>query len=135
MRRPIGMPLVLLGGLLLVVATGCGYSGYERYVPPEQAARQALETALTAWQNGQPPDEVAAGPPVIRAVDSKWKSGQKLSNFQILSEEPGPSGPTFFSVRLTLKSPAKEQTVRYVVVGRDPLWVYREADFQSGAGM
>jgi hypothetical protein len=93
-----------------------------------------LETALTAWQNGQAPDEVAAGPPVVRAVDSKWKAGQKLKRFQILSEEGG-SGPTFFSVRLTLNSPAKEQTVRYVVVGRDPLWVYREDDYKSSAGM
>jgi hypothetical protein len=134
MRIPVGVLLILLGGLL-VTAAGCGSYGYERYVPAEQTARQALETALTAWQNGQPPDQVAAGPPVVRAVDSKWKSGQKLSKFQILSEEPGSSGPTFFSVRLTLKSPAKEQTVRYVVVGRDPLWVYREDDFQSGAGM
>jgi hypothetical protein len=126
--------LALFGGLLLMAGAGCGPVSTSRYIPPEQKARQALEMALAAWQEGKPPEEVAVGPPVIRAVDSKWKSGQKLSKYQILSEE-SESGPTFFSVRLTLKSPAKEQTVRYVVVGRDPLWVYREDDYKSTAGM
>jgi hypothetical protein len=133
MRSHFVVRSVVLGGLLLF-AGGCLSRGYERYVPAQQTARHALEAALTAWQDGKPPGQVADGPPSIQAVDSKWKGGQKLSKFEILGEESG-AGPTFFSVRLTLKKPAKEQVVRFVVVGRDPLWVYREDDFQTGAGM
>ena len=44
-------------------------------------------------------------------------------------------GQTFYSVKLTLKSPPREQVVRYVVVGRDPLWVYSEDDLKSNKGM
>ena len=129
-KRPGFGPLLLCG---LLVLAGCGRS-VKSYFPPEQASRQALEAALTAWQNGQPPGEVAGGPPAVRVVDSKWVAGQKISRFQILDEESA-QGPTFFSVRLTVKGSAKDQVVRYVVVGRDPLWVYREDDFQTAAGM
>ena len=72
---------------------------------------------------------------MVEAVDSKWKAGQKLSKFEILGEDAGGQGPTFFSVRLTVKGRAKAEVVRYVVVGRDPLWVYREDDYQTSAGM
>ena len=73
--------------------------------------------------------------PSIQAVDSKWRAGQKLSKWEIVGEESN-QGPTFFSVRLTLKGVATPQTVRYVVVGRDPLWVYREDDYRTNnAGM
>ena len=132
MRRRVGFRAVLLCGLLALA--GCRSWGTERYVPSEAASRQALEAALTAWQNGQPPGEVASGPPAVRVVDSKWVAGQKISKFQILDEEPG-QGPTFFSVRLTAKGTGKAQVVRYVVVGRDPLWVYREDDYKTSAGM
>jgi hypothetical protein len=121
----------------LVLLSGCGGGSTARYVPAEQTSRQALEAALTAWQNGQKPDEVTAGPPAVRVVDSWWSAGAKLSQFQILGEETG-DGPTFFSVHLVVKGKSKttERTVRYVVVGRDPLWVYREEDFKTQtAGM
>jgi hypothetical protein len=132
MRFPILIRVCLLVGLL--ATAGCGSGGNERYIPPEQTSRQALETALTAWQNGKPPGPVADGKPAIQAVDSKWQAGQKLGKWEIVGEEAG-SGPTFFSVRLTLKGSPKQQVVRYVVVGRDPLWVYREDDYKTGAGM
>jgi len=122
----------LLACVLLALA-GCG-RGTERYIPPEQASRRALEAALTAWQNGQPPGEVTSGPPAVRVVDSKWTAGQKISKFQILEEDAG-QVPVAFSVRLTPKGAGKEQVVRYVVVGRDPLWVYREDDYKSSTGM
>lgn len=135
MRSHLPIRSLVLGGVLLLAAAGCGSDrSYSRYIPPEQTSRQALEAALTAWQNGKPPGQVAGGPPAVEAVDSCWKAGQKLSKFQIVGEEPG-DGPTFFKVRLTLKGQAKEQVVRYVVVGRDPLWVYREDDFKTSSGM
>jgi hypothetical protein len=135
MRVHLVVRSLVFGGLLLLAGAGCGSDhGYGRYIPPEQTSRQALEAALTAWQNGKQPGQVADGPPAVEVVDSRWKAGQKLRKFQIVGEEPG-DGPKFFKVRLTLKGQAKEQEVRYVVVGRDPLWVYREDDFQTSSGM
>ena len=74
-------------------------------------------------------NSVRCGPPAVRVVDSKWTAGQKISKFQILDEDSG-QGPIFFSVRLTTKETGKEQVVRYVVVGLDPLWVIRQEDFE-----
>ncbi len=127
---------VVAYGLVLLLGAGCSNRGYDRFVPAETTARQALETALTAWKNGQRPGRIETGPPAIDMVDTKWKAGQKLGKYEILKEEPG-VGPRWFSVRLTLQSPAGEQVVRYVVLGKDPLWVYREEDFKrlEGSGM
>jgi hypothetical protein len=122
-------------GLLLTCSCGCDRS-YNRYVPPGESSRQALEAALNAWQKGQSPGQVDSGPPAVQAVDSKWQAGQKLARYEIVNEEPGENGTTFYSVRLTLQGGAKGEMARYVVVGRDPLWVYREEDFtQQTKGM
>ena len=122
--------------LLLACSAGCADRSYSRYVPPEGSSRKALEAALTAWQKGEAPGQVDSGPPVVQAVDSKWQAGQKLAGYEIVKDEPGENGTTFYSVRLTLKSPAKQVMARYVVVGRDPLYVYREEDFsQQPKGM
>jgi hypothetical protein len=121
-------------GLALAVCAGCGWdASYGRYKPSEATSRQALEAALEAWQSGKPPDEVG-GSPIVQVVDSAWRNGQRISGYQILREEPE-DGLTFFSVRLTPKGKGTEKVVRYVVVGRDPLWVYREDDYKTSAGM
>jgi len=123
-------------GFLLLLAAGCGDKGYDRFIPSDSSARKALETALGAWQNGQRPGRIGSGPPAIEVIDAKWKAGQRLGAYQILKEEAG-KGPKWFSVRLTLQQPSGEQVVRYVVLGQDPIWVYREDDFKrlSGSGM
>jgi hypothetical protein len=128
------LPQSLCWGILLVVTAGCGGKGYDRYIPADDVARKALEAALTAWQNGRPPGQLDGASPTVTAVDSKWKSGKKLKTFEILKEETT-DGPKCFSVRLTLKDSSTEQVVRYYVVGREPVWVYREDDFKGASGM
>jgi hypothetical protein len=125
--------LALGGGLLLGLLAGCG-GGSGKYVPASATARSTLETALQAWQGGGKPGRVAAGPPAIQVIDSKWEAGHKLAGYEILQEEPG-QGPRWFSVRLKLQTPPGEQVVKYVVLGIDPLWVYREEDYQKLSGM
>jgi hypothetical protein len=123
--------LALLAGLGLLVlgGAGCTSSNTGRYIPSGATARQSLEAALKAWQQGQPPGRIDAVSPPVQAVDCKWQAGQKLDGFEILQEEPG-DGPRWFSVRLKLRQPSGEQVVRYVVVGRDPVWIYREDDYK-----
>jgi hypothetical protein len=119
---------------------GCG-SGYAKYTPTHSEARTALETALKTWAAGRPSASIEATPP-IRVVDSAWRDGKRLDAFEVLGEEDGGDGTKQFTVRLTLASAPngkkaatpdrskKDQEVRYVVHGRDPIWVYSADDFR-----
>jgi hypothetical protein len=126
---------VLGWGLFLAVCAGCSGKGYDKYIPSEDKARQALEAALNAWRDGKKPGPVEGAPMPVQVVDSEWRAGKKLQSYEIIGEEPN-EGPRVFSVRLTLQRPTgQEATIRYYVVGKDPLWVYREADYKAPAGM
>jgi hypothetical protein len=130
-RHRVGASL----GVLALAVAGCGYSN-SRYIPAEDSARQALEAALTAWQNGQAkPGDIPDSKPPVRAVDGRWQAGERLQSFEVVSEESNTGGPRAFTVNLTMQAPAASKTVRYYVVGLDPLWVYREDDYQFPAGM
>jgi hypothetical protein len=113
---------------------GCTGPGTGQYVPSEGVSRKAVETALEAWKNGQAPGVVVGSSPSVSVVDSRRKAKQQLEKYEIVKEEKQDER-TFYSVKLTLKNPRADETVRFVVVGKDPLWVYREEDFKSGAGM
>jgi hypothetical protein len=126
----------LAGAVLVLACAGCGgtKTGFERYIPAKDTARRSLETALDVWVKDGRPGTVAGTSPTIEVVDSRWKAGQKLASYEILQQEPG-DGPPRFSVRLKLKKSPGDEVVRYVVLGRDPLWVYREDDYNRLSGM
>jgi hypothetical protein len=133
-RNLLGGIVVL--GVVVAVGTGCADRGYDRYIPSEDKARQALEATLNAWRDGRQPGTIEGLPMAVQAVDSRWLAGHKLASYEILGEEPPSEGPRVFSVKLTMKRPAvKPLTVRYYVVGKEPLWVYREDDYKAPAGM
>lgn len=134
-RHTASLRSVLTIGLLLAACAGCGEKNFDKYIPAEDKARQALEATLNAWRDGKPVGSIEGGPTAVQAVDSHWQHGQKISDYEILSEESN-LGPRVFAVRLTLRRPAGKQiTVRYYVVGKEPLWVYREDDYKAPAGM
>ncbi len=118
--------------LVALAAAGCSGHGPGKFIPAEARARQALETALTAWKNGQDkPGNLRLDKVGVEVVDPAWSSGQKLSAFEIVSEDPG-EGPRYFTVKLTLAK--GQRTLKYVVLGNDPLWVYTEAEFKKLSG-
>jgi hypothetical protein len=130
-----------LGGLVLglaAFAAGCANSGagtgYERYIPPEETARGALDAVLSAWKGGQRFGRVATGAVPVEVVDAQWMAGERLQDFAILGEVPG-NGPRCFAVRLQLESRREPLRTRFVVFGLDPLWVYRHDDFDMMAHM
>lgn len=124
------------GAMLILFASwagGCG-SKAPNYVPSRDASRQALETALNAWQNGGRVGktiETASGR--VQTVDSSWGKGKKLARFEILEEVSRPDGKRCFKARLHLQNPQDVQDVHYIVVGKDPLWIFREEDYKSYA--
>ena len=101
----------------------------EDFVPPEEAALAALEAYLEAWTARQHHPDCAG-----HATRRSWWStscgskGRTLTGSQVLGPVPA-DAPRCFAVRLTLGNPAEEVRERYVVVGMDPLWVWRYDDY------
>jgi hypothetical protein len=135
---------VLVGTLICLTAGCLGQgepTGNARYVPSEETARRALDAALSAWAAGQPPGQVSAGPPAVYLIDNHRRPGQTLTAYEVLGPVPG-EGPVLLAARLTLASPdpgseaargqvrLQEERAQFVIFGIDPLWVYRQEDFE-----
>ena len=118
--------------LALLASGGCGWR--TDHPPSASSARQALETALTAWQNGQHVGTIEIASTKVQAVDSGWSKGQALLGYEILDEVTREDGRRCFKVRLQLQKPPTTQEVNYLVVGKSPLWIYREDDFKRMQG-
>jgi hypothetical protein len=120
---------------LVLSGAGCGKKDAdERNLPSQDAAQRALEAALTSWSQGGSPGRIDGAVPAVEVVDSQWRQGQQLEGFQIVGPEEN-EGLRVFWVELRLQGARGTQKVRYVVVGRDPIWVYREDDYNRPDGM
>lgn len=107
---------------------GCGKKAAD-YTPAVATAEDAVRRGLEAWKQGQPAGEVAGSKPAIHIVDVGRKPGQTLEGYRILGETSGSSGRTI-AVSLQLANPAEQVKTRYIVVGIDPLWVFRQEDYE-----
>jgi hypothetical protein len=125
----------LLGLATLPLVSGCGTST-RAYTPTAGSAREALDAALLAWQKGEKPDQLAAAAKPVHAVDFQWRAGQVLEGYEVLDEKPGDGDTTKrFAVVLKLKKPAGEKRVEYIVLGREPVWVFRDDDYAKAGDM
>ncbi len=116
------------GAALALGFAGCPGGG-STPIPSDQAARSAVEAALAAWKAGKPPGPIEGTTPPVQAVDTSWQNGQKLAAFEVVGPVAGASEKRY-AVRLTPAGPdAKIQDAEYVVLGTDPLFVYRDADY------
>lgn len=118
--------------LMLVSVAGCGGNSIESYKPKSASARQAIEKSLDAWKSGKSLATIS-GSPAIDTFDARWRSGAKLEEFTILEEVPNEEHPQF-KVRVKLANKS-EETNEYIVVGIDPLLVFRKEDYQKATGM
>ncbi len=120
--------LIVVG--IMIGLSGCSKPGsQDKFIPPPDVARKALESVLLAWQEGTEPGLLANTKPQVHITDAHRKPGQKLDKFQILGEVPG-DAPRCFAVKATFSNPAAEERIRFVVVGIDPLWIFRHEDFE-----
>ena len=116
--------------LACVVMAGCGQGDRSsKFIPSPSAAESAIRASMEAWKKGEPVGLVAGSErPSVHVIDSHRTSGQNLSRYEILGEVPG-NAPRCFAVKAYLTSPDKEERLRYIVVGIDPLWVFRQEDY------
>ncbi len=123
---------------LLALFAGCSKSEVatvENFTPPGDAALEALETALTGWQNGDmKPGSTENADTGVHIADPAWSKGVKLKSFEIVKALPGES-PRKFSVKLNLEGTVAPEEFIYIVHGNDPLWVMRESEWERDSGM
>jgi hypothetical protein len=123
--------------LLPIVAftVGCARQAQVKdYIPPQEAARQSLSTALDAWKAGKTPDQIGASNPAVQAIDAQWSAGKKLTAYEIVGPTTGEDQNQWFTVKLTLDSAAPTET-KYVVLGKDPILVFSAESYQKTSGM
>jgi hypothetical protein len=136
MKHPVRYAGTLLAvlGLVLCALSGCSRLRNELDILPDSdKARNALDKALAAWKSGQKVGTIQAGSQKIEVLERVWQSGKKLADYEIVKAEDKP-GPRWFQVKLTLQGSPPQQ-VSYAVLGIDPLWVYREEDYNQMCGM
>ena len=124
---------VLALALSFPLLVGCG-TGYERYTPSSSEARDSLEVALTSWREGKAPGLIDGKPPV-NVIDSAWQAGQQIESFTIGDEQDAGDGTKQFAVKLVTKPKKAEQEVKFVVHGRDPVYVFAEDDYMRMVNM
>ena len=131
-----GTDLIRCYLLIVVFAGGCSSASHDDYLPSEDVGRQAIDTALSAWQAGMPMERIESETKVaVQAQDSDWKAGKKLTGFSIEKELPSTEGPKQFAVRLTFDGEAEPVDTVFYVVGRDPIWIFRDRDYKKTTGM
>lgn len=118
-----------IGLLLCAAVVGCSsQSSIERFIPTDDVSRAAITQAFEAWRQGTAAGPVPDTAPVVHVTDNYRRPGETLSSFRILGEVPGDT-PRCYAVELEF-SPPRQERARYVVVGIDPLWVFRMEDYQ-----
>ncbi len=112
------------------VSCGCGeYDRSSQFVPSVTVAESAVKAGMEAWKKGDPVGLVqGVTKPSVHVVDSHRKPGQQIVSYEILGEVPG-NAPRCFAVKATLSGPETTERLRYIVVGIDPLWVFRQEDY------
>ncbi|HVJ82985.1 MAG TPA: hypothetical protein VNC50_18095 [Planctomycetia bacterium] len=115
--------------LAALASAGCGESTQQSFSPKAALAKDAVAASLERWKAGEKPGRFTptAGAAAIEAVDGEWMKGSKLDSFELGAETAG-AGPTKIAVTLTIEGKPPVQT-EYFVFGKDPLWVYRDADY------
>lgn len=132
-RGPVLMILLLCGASLGVAAPGCQPKpkpSMDRYVPTVEAARAGLTLAMEGWLKGLTPADSGSDRPKIHVVDQTRRPDQKLVRYEILGEMPSEYARGF-AVRVSYDGSEEPEIVRFSVVGIDPMWVFRQEDYDS----
>lgn len=130
MKRDWPAVRLIIANTLLLAVLGCSRTQQrnEDFVPRDEAARIALDASLRDWCLGHTTQAVADTNPAVMVVDELRLKRRTLKQYKILGPVPG-DAPHCIAVQLSLGNPPEERRERYVVVGIDPLWVWRYDDY------
>ena len=119
--------------LACLALAGCGSRSESEYMPASTGAKDAVQKALESWKAAKPYGTVPDARPQINVFDARWQQGKTLESFTVGEPLAGENPP---KVPVTMKvGGGPEETVNYIVVGIDPLHVFREADYTRATGM
>jgi hypothetical protein len=134
--KPPGLRTILRIGILtnwMMAAaglTGCnGSPPPPGYLPEWAEARQSLESALSAWRDAPLPLPDSFDSASVIFVDKQRPPGLRLRSFAILGQSEIENARQF-TVRLQLDQEESPRLVRYNIVGRNPVWVFRLEDYE-----
>ena len=98
-------------------------------MPSWAEARQSLESALSAWRDAPAPLPATFDIRGVQVVDKRRKPDQRLLSFQILGQTEIENARQF-TVRLNLEGEESPELVKYNLLGRDPVWIFRLDDYE-----
>ncbi len=131
---PRGFHVLRCGPVLALAAALCGGGcgpdlDVSKYIPPDDVALRAMTATLDSWSRGEKVGEIASDLPVkVHVVDNHRRAAQRLRTYEILGKVPG-DGAVTYAVKLQFTDPDQTETVRFYLLGKDPLWVTRQEDF------
>jgi hypothetical protein len=99
------------------------------YMPGWEEARSALVTVLSAWRDAPSPLPASFDTPTVMFLDKRRRPNQRLLAFEILGQTDIENARQF-TVRLNLEGEESPQLVKYNIVGREPVWVFRLEDYE-----
>jgi hypothetical protein len=99
------------------------------FLPEWGVAKQALASALTAWRDAPSPLPASFDTQSVQFVDKQRHPQARLLAFEILGQSDVENARQF-TVRLNLEGEESPQLVKYNVLGRDPVWVFRLEDYE-----
>jgi hypothetical protein len=110
-------------------SSGVGENPTSQFVPSVSQAEGALRDVFESWKKDVPPGIIPGTSPAVHVTDTYRKPGEKLVDYRILGEVPS-ERKRCIAVELRYE-PERAERVRFLVVGIDPLWVFREEDGQN----
>jgi hypothetical protein len=133
--RPIrGLGVLTFWAMAAISMSGCdGWNNPPAppgYLPGWAEARQALESALSAWRDAPSPLPASFDSPAVKFLDKQRLPDQRLESFAILGQSDV-ENVRQFTVRLRLDRAESPELVRYNVLGRNPVWVFRLEDYET----
>ncbi len=131
MNETYRLPLCWL--VVSALAAGCGdaqHGAAEIFAPDIETSKAALISSLDAWKADRQTSGVLMGSkPSIGVVDA-IRSERPLLAYEVIGPLMVVEKARPFAVRLVLGAPRETVTTRYLVLGKDPLWVFRQEDFE-----
>ncbi len=115
--------------LLWIGSSGCAKPQADplRFIPTPTLAMTALRVVLTERVTGTVQTDLRTDLPELLVIDTHERPDAKLTSFKILGERPTDTG-RMFVVELQWSNSTGPERVRFVLVGIDPLLVFREED-------